>query len=125
MQNQNPSNRQHISGELSKNHGIDMTVFNEAIKNINKAITDLQNDSNEFRRNFSDILPMMSKLSTIKDLKNLEEVLKTLLEEYKLLAQRKFADKIDTQKNLKLIDTQIKQFINEYIKKSEKNENWM
>ena len=56
------------------------------MKIINQQILNLQNDCNEFRRNFNEILPLLNKLSTVDDLRNLEEVLKALLEEYKLLA---------------------------------------
>lgn len=115
----------HKSSGGSESKGPDLSVFNELIKTINNQISALQSECDEFRRYFSDILPMMKTLATITDLKNLEDVLKAMLEEYKLLAQRKFADKIETQKSIKLIDTQIKHFIAEYIKKSEKGENWM
>ena len=113
------------SGGGSGKGGVDPVVFSNAMKIINQQILSLQNDCNEFKRNFNEILPLLNKLSTVDDLRNLEEVLKALLEEYKLLAQRRFADKIDTQKNLKLLDTQIKHFINEYIEKNEKGDNWM
>ena len=113
------------SGGGTGKGGVDPVVFSNAMKIINQQILSLQNDCNEFKRNFNEILPLLNKLSTIDDLRNLEEVLKALLEEYKLLAQRRFADKIDTQKNLKLLDTQIKHFINEYIEKNEKGDNWM
>ena len=105
--------------------GVDPVVFSNAMKIINQQILYLQNDCNEFRRNFNEILPLLNKLSTVDDLRNLEEVLKALLEEYKLLAQRRFADKIDTQRNLKLLDTQMKHFMNEYIEKNQKGDNWM
>ena len=113
------------SGGGTGKGGVDPVVFSNAMKIINQQILSLQNDCNEFKRNFNEILPLLNKLSTVDDLRNLEEVLKALLEEYKLLAQRRFADKIDTQKNLKLLDTQIKHFINEYIEKNEKGDNWM
>ena len=115
----------HKSSGGSDNKGPDLSIFNELIKTINNQISALQNECDEFRRYFTDILPMMKTLATITDLKNLEDALKAMLEEYKLLAQRKFADKIETQKSIKLIDTQIKHFIAEYIKKGEKGENWM
>ena len=115
----------HKSSGGSDNKGPDLSIFNELIKTINNQISALQSECDEFRRYFTDILPMMKTLATITDLKNLEDALKAMLEEYKLLAQRKFADKIETQKSIKLIDTQIKHFIAEYIKKGEKGENWM
>lgn len=38
---------------------------------------------------------------------------------------KKFADKNDTAKNIKYLDTQIKQIIDVYIKKMEKGDNWL
>ena len=122
---QSDGTRKGTSSNNVESKGPDLSVFKEIINNINKQVSSLQNDCDEFRRYFTDILPMMKTLSTITDLKNLEDVLKTMLEEYKLLAQRKFADKVETQKSIKLVDTQIKHFISEYIKKNEKGDNWM
>lgn len=115
----------HKSSSNGDSKGPDLSIFNEIIKNINNQVSSLQNDCDEFRRYFTDILPMMKKLASIEDLKNLEEVLKSMLEEYKLLAQKKFADKIETLKSIKLVDSQLKHFISDYIKKTEKGENWM
>ena len=122
---QSDGTRKGTSSNSVESKGPDLSAFKEIINNINKQVSSLQNDCDEFRRYFTDILPMMKTLATITDLKNLEDVLKTMLEEYKLLAQRKFADKVETQKSIKLVDTQIKHFISEYIKKNEKGDNWM
>ena len=103
----------------------EVSFFNEALKGINIQLTCLQKDCDEFRRHFTDILPLMGKLASIKDLKNLEDVLKTMLDEYKLMASKRFADKIETQKSLKLLDTQIKHLIADYLKKNDKGDNWM
>ena len=105
--------------------GADASFFNEALKGINIQLTVLQKDCDEFRRHFTDILPLMGKLASIKDLKNLEDVLKTMLDEYKLMSSKRFADKIETQKSLKLLDTQIKHLIADYLKKNDKGDNWM
>ena len=125
LQNENTINKNSNNNNNNNISNNDLNTIKLAISNINKNILELQYDCNEFRRNFSEILPILNRLSTIEDLKNLEEVLKALLEEYKLLASRKFADKIETQKNLKLLDTQIKHFINEYIENNNKGDNWL
>ena len=125
LQNENTINKNSNNNNNNNINNNDLNTIKLAISNINKNILELQFDCNEFRRNFSEILPILNRLSTIEDLKNLEEVLKALLEEYKLLASRKFADKIETQKNLKLLDTQIKHFINEYIENNNKGDNWL
>jgi hypothetical protein len=58
-------------------------------------------------------------------MKNLEEILLSKVEELKINSHRKFAEKNDTQKNIKYLDTQIKYIIDVYIKKMEKGDNWL
>jgi hypothetical protein len=124
LQTENSKHDKSRSIEL-KGGTAEVSFFNEALKGINIQLTCLQKDCDEFRRHFTDILPLMGKLASIKDLKNLEDVLKTMLDEYKLMASKRFADKIETQKSLKLLDTQIKHLIADYLKKNDKGDNWM
>jgi hypothetical protein len=124
LQTENSKHDKSRSIEL-KGGTAEVSFFNEALKGINIQLTCLQKDCDEFRRHFTDILPLMGKLASIKDLKNLEDVLKTMLDEYKLMASKRFADKIETQKSLKLLDTQIKHLIADYLKKNDKGDNWL
>lgn len=124
LQSENSKHDKSRSIEI-KGGTAEVSFFNEALKGINIQLTCLQKDCDEFRRHFTDILPLMGKLASIKDLKNLEDVLKTMLDEYKLMASKRFADKIETQKSLKLLDTQIKHLIADYLKKNDKGDNWL
>ena len=119
------SNIKSQNNSLNSKGYLDINLFNDAIKSINIQIDQLHRESDEYRRNFTDILPLMGKLASITDLKNLEDVLKAMLEEYKLMGYKRFADKTEMHKSLKLLDTQIKHLIAEYIKKQDKGETWM
>ena len=124
LQTENSNIKSQNNSLNSKGH-LDINALNDSIKNLNIHIDQLQKESDEYRRNFTDILPLMGKLASITDLKNLEDVLKAMLEEYKLMGYKRFADKTEMHKSLKLLDTQIKHLIAEYIKKHDKGENWM
>ena len=62
------------SGGGTGKGGVDPVVFSKAMMIINQQILSLQNDCNEFKRNFHEILPVLNKLSTVDDLRNLEQV---------------------------------------------------
>ena len=47
------------------------------------------------------------------------------MEELKLLNTKKFADKIDTNRSMKYLDSQIKHIIDVYIKKTDKSDSWL
>ena len=58
-------------------------------------------------------------------MKNFEILINNKIEELKLMTGKKFADKIDTQKTFKYLDSQIKYLSDAYIKKSDRNDNWL
>ena len=60
-----------------------------------------------------------------KDIKALEEDLLTKMEDFKVSSCKKFAERVETIKNIKYLDQQIKHIINIYIKKNDKAENWL
>ena len=72
-----------------------------------------------------DFLSLLKVKVSDKDLKNLEEYLTSKIEEGKVYSIRKFAEKLETQKNIKFLDAQIKHIMDVYIKKMEKGDNWL
>ena len=60
-----------------------------------------------------------------EDMKTFENLMNNKLGELKLLWTRKFADKVDTNKNFKYVDTQIKHITQIVMKKNDKNESWL
>ena len=96
--------------------------FNKAYKadqENSKRITD------ELSRYIDDIITALKSKAGDKDMKNLEDYLTSKIEELKLNSHKKFADKNETSKNVKYLDTQVKHIIDTYIKKMEKGDNWL
>ena len=64
--------------------------------------------------------------TSFDDFKALEEDFDAKLEDVKLSLSKKFADRIETNKNIKFLDQQIKNIVQIYIKKNEKeSSNWL
>ena len=104
---------------------VENIAFQDYIKRHNKEKDKLENNIDELRRLFKDILEAFNKKADEKDLRNFELLLNNKLEELKLMSGKKFADKIDTGKTLKYLDTQIKYLSEIYSKKNDRNDNWL
>ena len=104
---------------------VENIAFQEFIKKNNKDKDKLERSIDDLRRLFKDILEAFNKKADEKDLRNFELLLNNKLEELKLMSNKKFADKIDTNKTLKYLDTQLKYLSEIYNKKNERNENWL
>ena len=100
---------------------VDIDEYRKTIDLINLHLKELQSDNNQYRRYFEDIIPLIGKISTSEDLKKLEELLKTLLEEQNSNAQKKYADKSEILQNIKKITKQIKMLTNKYDNKNREN----
>lgn len=85
----------------------------------------LQDEVQSLIRDVSDMKPVVRKASTSEDLHDLEILLRNSIEEIKLLSIKKFPDKMDTQKSLRLLDAQFKHLLAEFEEKFEKGDNWM
>jgi hypothetical protein len=123
----------HLEGEAinPKTHAIDLSkyleisLFSEFQKSYNRELDGIKRTSEDIRRNIDEMLNVLRTKAGDKDLKNIEEILLSKMEELKINTARKFADKNDTQKNVKYLDSQIKYIIDVYIKKMEKGDNWL
>ena len=104
---------------------VENIAFQDYIKRHNKEKDKLEKNIDELRRLFKDILEAFNKKADEKDLRNFELLLNNKLEELKLMSGKKFADKIDTGKTLKYLDTQIKYLSEIYSKKNDRNDNWL
>ena len=104
---------------------VENIAFQDFIKRNSKDKDKLERGIDELRRLFKDILEAFNKKADEKDLKDFETLLNNKLEELKLMSGKKFADKIDTGKTLKYLDTQIKYILDILNKKNDRNENWL
>ena len=104
---------------------VENLAFQDYVKRHNKEKDKLEKSIDELRRLFKDILEAFNKKADEKDLRNFELLLNNKLEELKLMSGKKFADKIDTGKTLKYLDSQIKYLSEIYSKKNDRSDNWL
>ena len=100
--------------------------FNEVINNINKNIDNNKKEFNEIRLDLDNIKTKdLNVKANLRDLKNLEDTVFSKMEELKETIKNNFVEKIMLVKNLKYLELQTKELIEESQKKSEKHENWL
>ena len=117
---------------LEKNrHNIDMNkyleikTFEEFKTQIIKEFTNVNDNFNHLRKLTDNILDSLKNKSSFQDIKALEDNILAKIEDIKLTNSKKFADRVETIKNVKYLDQQIKQIIQFYIKKNDKDNNWL
>ena len=111
--------------QLDNNKYVDIATFIEFKNNVSKEIEGIELTLSEIKKLIEEILFQLKAKINDTDLKNLEEYLMTKIEELKTGFTRKFADKLETSKNFKYLDQQIKHIIDVYIKRMEKGDNWL
>ena len=114
-----------------ENKLLDLTRYLEKVT-FNKYLVSVQNEKKKVENNFEEIRKIINEISnTIKtkcnaeDLKAYENIFNNKIEELKLINSRKYADKLDTNKSMKYLDTQIRHIIDVYIKRLDKNDSWL
>ena len=99
--------------------------FNEAINNIHKHMDSNKKEVSEMRIDIDNIRTKdLNIKANLRDLKNLEDSVLTKMETLKETIRDKFVEKNMLVKNLKYLELQTKQIIEEN-KKSDKPENWL
>ena len=104
---------------------IDIATFNDFIKTYQKDLEKIDRTIDDVRRLISDISEVIKSKASAEDMKTFENLINNRLDELKLLCTRKFADKIDTSKNFKYVDAQIKHITQIVLKRNDKNESWL
>ena len=104
---------------------IDVASFNDFIKSYQKDLEKVDKTIDDVRRLISDITDIIKTKASGEDMKTFENLMNNKLDELKLLCTRKFADKTDTSKNFKYVDTQIKHITQIVLKRNDKNESWL
>ena len=87
---------------------VDLIKFNEAIKSLNEKLEHLKYKIEGNRRDIDDIFERLKHTPTEDDFTQFQNLLKALLEDLRLSCNKKFAEKIDTQKSFRYLETQIK-----------------
>ena len=111
---------------LSKlNDFVEVSVFNEYIKEQTKFSEKIKKDLDSFRHFYDEIIETLKKAASVQDLKSLEEYLLDLLDEFKDRIHKIYPKKSELNKNFKALELQIKQLYEYVIKKDENSENWL
>jgi len=110
---------------LDPSRYLDIATFNEFIKAYQKDSEKIEKNSEDIRRTILELMDMLKVKVNREDLKTLEGLINNKLEELKMLCVRKFADRVETNKNFKYVDSQIKHITSVIMKRNEKNESWL
>ena len=110
---------------LDPSRYLDLATFNEFIKAYQKDSEKIEKNSEDIRRTILELMDMLKTKVNREDLKTLEGLINNKLEELKMLCVRKFADRVETNKNFKYVDSQIKHITSVIMKRNEKNESWL
>jgi len=86
---------------------LELGTFYDFKSAIVKELNNLFKNSEDNNKSIINLQDNMKELPTIKDLKRLEEYLLYKHDEFKIASTRKFADKMDTLKNAKYLETQV------------------
>ena len=100
--------------------------FNEAINSIQKHMDNNKKEFSEIRLDIDSIRTKdLNVKANLRDLKNLEDSIFTKMEALKETIGNTFVEKNMLIRNLKYLEVQTKQLIEENNKKTEKQENWL
>ena len=115
------SEKPEINIDLSKY--LEKDELNNNIKEVNNKFEKVRLAIENLGRNIESILTTLSHTVNDKEMTNFQNSIKTSIDEIKISFVKKFADKIDTKKNIKLLDTQIKNILEK--EKKDMADNWL
>lgn len=104
---------------------LEIKVYEEFKSQIIKEFNNVNDNFNHIRKLIDNILDSLQNKSSFNDIKVLEEDILAKIEDLRLTGIKKFAERVETNKNIKYLDQQIKQIIQIYIKKNDKDNNWL
>ena len=110
---------------FDSNKYLESSTFNKFITSLQKEKENTENNFASINRLFNDMAEKLKSKSDAGDMKIFEQLINNKLEELKLYSIRKLADKAETNRNIKYLDSQIRHIIDVYIKKAEKSESWL
>ena len=114
-----------IINERLENY-VQLNTFNDFSKDINKDNERIRRELDAFKQNVYDLQDEVKDKATEKELKSLEEYLITLLNENKTLSSKLYANRIDTNKNFKTLEINIKHILEDINSKMNKdNDSWI
>ena len=104
---------------------VDINIFNDNKKDVNKKFDKIRLSFEEIARNLDDILEKLSHTPSDKDFAQFQAIIKNMIDELKINNNKKFADKSETNKTLKFIETQIKSINESLTRRADGADNWL
>ena len=104
---------------------LDKYSFNKYLKSLEPEKIKVDANFEELRNLINNMSNSLTNKCNADDLKLFEDIMNSKFEEFKLVNIRKFADKIDTNRSMKYLDSQIRHIIEVYIKRMDKNDSWL
>ena len=104
---------------------VEIQRFEDFKAQIIKEFTSVNDNFTHLRRLVDSILDSLKNKPSYRDIKVLEEELLVKIEELKVATAKKFAERIETTKNFKYLDQQIKNILQVYISKDGRTDNWL
>ena len=104
---------------------VDTMRFNETNKILNQKIEHCKYLCEENQKILDDLLYKLQHSPTDEDFAQYQSTVKSMLEELKLYCSKRFSDKIDVSKNIRYIETQIKNVMDILTKRNEGGDTWL
>ena len=104
---------------------LEIVTFNKFISSLQKEKEKNEQNIKEINKLLNNMAEVIKTKSSSEDMKIFEEIINNKLEELKLYSIKKFTDKIENNRNIKFLDSQIRHIIDIYIKKLNKPESWI
>ena len=112
-------------GILDMSKFLDLNSFNENKKDVNNKFEKVRLGFEDLSREIEQILSKLEHTPTDKDFSQFQAIIKNLLDDLKINCNKKFADKFETSKSIKFLETQIKTIHESINKKNEIGDNWL
>ena len=107
------------------NKYLELTAFDKFLSSYQKEKENNENEMLSINKLLKEMAEALKSKSGAEDMKLFEQLINNKLEELKLYSIRKLADKVETTRNIKYLDSQIRHIIDVYIKKADKSESWL
>ena len=120
--NQNANDNK--AAQIDTSNFIDLNTFNENRKDTNLKFEKVKNAIDELLRNINNNSSEISRLPTEKDFIQFQNIIKMSLDDLKISCHKKYAEKMDVLKNIRYLETQIKNLTDTY-KKMDGSDNWL
>ena len=104
---------------------LDLKTYNDNKKDINNKFEKVRLGFEDLSREIDEILSKLAHTPTDKDFSEFQNILKNMIDELKISSNKRYADKIETSKSIKFIETQIKALHDAFLRKNEAGDNWL